>query len=120
VQGLGYKAVRSFFPFVVISLPYVIGQNFEREDWLEDARERTQAYNSGKGGRLTWALTTGYNIPRGTVVGGREEHGEVLHRSCIPRGEIPLSFRVFFVRLSRSTPIREAFVRPISVVSHSA
>ena len=115
------KAVRSsFFLLVFISLPHGIVQNLEREDWLEEARERTQAYNSGKGGRLTWALTTGHNIPRGAVEGGREEHGEVLYIARAFQGVRYLYHFVFFIGLLRSTPIRVAFVRPISVVSHSS
>ena len=115
------KAVRSaFFFLVLISLSHGIAQNLEREDWLEEARERTQAYNSGKGGRLTWALTSGHDIPRGAVEGGREEHGEVLYIARAFQGVRYLYHLLFFVRLLRLTPIRVVFVRPISVVSHSA
>jgi len=54
-------------------------QNMDRGEWLEEANERTQAYNSGKGGPVTWVLTSGRSIPRGAIEGGRDEHGEVLY-----------------------------------------
>ena len=52
-----------------------------RNNWLEEARDRTKAfYNQGPQGPAVWILTQGKTIPNGAIAAG-EEHGHKLYSS---------------------------------------